>query len=573
MKNAELSRAFNEFAFLTEVEGGDNSTFKARAYYRAAETIAGLSVAIEDVYRESGLDGLIEIPSIGKAIASKIEEYIKKGRIAALDELKSRIPINVAELSAIEGVGPKTIKTLYDSLGIKNLADLEKAATQKRLRKLPGVGEKKEQEILRQIPFLRAGRGRRLIAEVYPLTKEIESKLLAVRGVSRAMAAGSIRRMKETIGDIDFLVASTDPERVMEFFVKMPQVEEVISRGPAKAFVRLAGGVEADLLVVPEESWGSALQYFTGSKEHSVELRRIAIARGIRLNEWGVFREEERIAGKTEEEVYSALGLAWIPPEMRENRGEIELARHDRLPSLIGYDSLKGDLQVHTSRTDGRATAAEMARAAKEFGLEYIAITDHTKSLAMTGGLDDSELLGEAEEIWALNDELEGIRVLASAEVNILKDGSLDIANNTLDRLDVVGAAIHSHFSLPEETQTMRLTKAAKNPSVDIIFHPTGRLINKRDGYPVNMSRLIDVAADTKTVLEIDAHYDRLDLRDDHVRQALSKGVRLMIDSDAHHPIHFAFLKFGIAQARRGWARKEDVLNTFSAENMLKSLK
>jgi len=331
--------------------------------------------------------------------------------------------------------------------------------------------------------------------------------------------------------------------------------------------------MDADLLVVPEESWGSALQYFTGSKEHSVELRKIAISKGLRLNEWGVFRGERKVAGTTEEEVYRALGLQWIPPEMRENSGEIELARQDRVPKLVEYGTLKGDLQVHSENSDGTATIEEMARGAKAFGLDYVAITDHTKSLALAGGLDGQELLQQANKIQELNDRLEGFRVLASAEVNIMKDGSLDIADNVLDKLDIVGAAIHSHFSLPIETQTERLVRAAKNSSVDILFHPTGRLINKRDGYPVNIERVIDVAKDTDTVLEIDAHYDRLDLRDEHVRMAIKKGVKLVIDSDAHHPIHYAFLTFGVAQARRGWATQQDILNTLPPERLLQALK
>jgi len=331
--------------------------------------------------------------------------------------------------------------------------------------------------------------------------------------------------------------------------------------------------LDADLLVVPEESWGSALQYFTGSKEHSVELRKMAIAKGLRLNEWGVFKGEKRIAGKIEQDVYRALGLQWVPPEMRENAGEIELAKQNKIPELVEYGSLKGDLQVHSESSDGTATIEEMARGAKAFGLDYIAITDHTKSLALAGGLDEQELLDQTEMIAELNDRLEGFRVLASAEVNIMKDGSLDISNGVLDKLDIVGAAIHSHFNLPVEAQTERLVQAAKNPSVDILFHPTGRLINRRPGYPVDIEKVIEAAKYAGTVLEIDAHYDRLDLKDDYVRMAVRKGVKLVIDSDAHHPIHYAYLTFGVGQARRGWATRSDVLNTLPADRLLKALK
>jgi DNA polymerase (family 10) len=548
--------------------------FRARAYYRAADTIASLQENVIDIYGRQGVNGLLEIPAVGKAIASKIEEYLKGGKIQHLEELKAKVPIDIDELYGIEGIGPKTIKMFYDKLQIKNLADLEKAATEGKLKTLPGFTEKKEQDIFKRIEFFKRGKGRLIIGEVYPLVKQIEKRLQHIAGVKNAVAAGSIRRMKETIGDIDYLVAANDPKRVIDFFVKMPEVQEILGMGQAKAFVKLASGIDADLLVVPEESWGAALQYFTGSKEHSVQLRKIAISKGFRLNEWGVFKGDKRIAGATEEEVYKTLGLQWIPPEMRENAGEIELGRQDKVPKLVEYGSLKGDLQVHSENSDGTATIEEMARGAKAFGLDYIAITDHTKSLKLAGGLEEQELLEQADKISQLNDRLrEEFRILSSAEVNIMKDGSLDIPNTVLDKLDIVGAAIHSHFNLPIETQTERLIKAAKNPSVDILFHPTGRLINRRAGYLVDIEKLIDVAKDTNTVLEIDAHYDRLDLKDEYVRMAVRNGVKLVIDSDAHHPIHYSFLTFGIAQARRGWAIQSDILNTLPADKLLNALK
>ena len=565
-----------DLGFLTEMTEEDpNVQFRARAYYRAADTIASLSENATDIYDKYGVNGLLEIPSVGKAIASKIEEYLKRGKMQHLEELKAKVPINIDELYGIEGMGPKTIKMFYDKLQIKNLADLEKAATEGKLKTLPGFTEKKEQDIFKQIEFFKRGKGRLIIGEVYPLVKQIEKRLQHVAGVKNAAAAGSIRRMKETIGDIDYLVAASDPEQVIDFFVKMPEVQEILGMGRAKAFVKLASGIDADLLVVPEESWGSALQYFTGSKEHSVQLRKIAISKGLRLNEWGVFKGDKRVVGTTEEEVYKILGLQWIPPEMRENAGEIEIGRQGKVPKLVEYGSLKGDLQVHSENSDGTASIEEMARGAKAFGLDYIAITDHTKSLKLAGGLEEQELLEQADKISQLNDRLreEEFRILSSAEVNIMKDGSLDIPNTVLDKLDIVGAAIHSHFNLPIETQTERLIKAAKNPSVDILFHPTGRLINKRAGYPVDIEKVIEVAKDTNTVLEIDAHYDRLDLKDEYVRMAVKNGVKLVIDSDAHHPIHYSFLTFGIAQARRGWAMQSDILNTLPADKLLNALK
>jgi DNA polymerase (family X) len=572
LKNEYLAAAFRDIGFLTEVEDGPNAQFKSRAYYRAADAVEGLDEGVSAIYEKGGIDALLEIPAVGKAIAAKIEEHVKTGKIRYREELRAKFPIDIAQLR-IEGIGPKTLKAIYEKLKVTNLAELEVAAREGRLKTVPGISAKKEQDIIKRIEFAKKGGGRHIIGEVWPMIKQIEARLKGLPGVADASVAGSARRMKETIGDADFLAASSDPEKVMDFFTAMPEVAEVKGRGPAKAFVRLKGEVDADLLVVPEKSWGSALQYFTGSKEHGVELRRIAIAKGLRLNEWGVFEGERQVAGRTEQEVYRALELAWVPPEIRENGGEIELAAKGALPELVKYGSLKGDLQVHSNNTDGTATIEEMALAAKEFGLDYIALTDHTKSLAMTGGLDEEELLDQAERIWELNDRLEGVRVLASAEVNIMKDGSLDIKDSVLDRLDVVGAAIHSNFDLSIEEQTSRLVRAAQNPAVDIIFHPTGRLINRREGYPVDMAKLVETAKDTGTALEIDAHYNRLDLKDEYARLAVKNGVKLVIDSDAHHPLHYVFLQFGIGQARRGWATESDVLNTLPADRLLKAMK
>lgn len=583
MKNGQVAKALREIAVLTEMQDAENAQFKSRAYHRAADSIEALDQDVLSIYEKGGVDALLELPGIGKAIAARIEEYLKTGSIKHLDELKKETPIDLGQLGSIEGIGPKTLRAIYQKLKVTDMVGLEKAAREGRLKTVPGITARKEQDILKKIEFAKKSGGRSIIGEIWPLAKKIETRLKGLEGVKRAALAGSARRMKETIGDLDYIICASEPEKVMDFFAKMPEVEEVKSRGPTKAFVRLVGGIDSDLLAVPEESWGSALLYFTGSKEHNVELRRIAIAQGLRLNEWGIFAarsdddnyndDGKRVAGTSEEEVYKALGLQWIPPEMRENTGEIDLAAKGRLPSLIDYGSLKGDLQVHSNNTDGTATIEEMALAAKEFGLDYIALTDHTKSLTVAGGLDEQELLEQVQKISELNDRLDNIRVLASAEVNIRKDGSLDIASNVLDKLDLVGAAIHSHFGLSAQEQTARLVNAAKNPSVDIIFHPTGRLINKRDGYPVDIAKLTDVAKDTNTALEIDAHYDRLDLKDEYVKMAVKKGVKLTIDSDAHHPIHYAFLQFGIGQARRGWATAADVLNTLPADSLIKALK
>ena len=598
-KNSEVAKIFREIAFILqtmeEKKSEPNTIFKIRSYNRAADEIQNLSSDIGDIYKKEQLKGLLKIPSIGKAIATKLEEYITTGKIHYYDELKEKLPVDVSQFFGLEGIGPKTIKTLYGNLGIKNIFDLEKAALEGKIKSIPGFSQKKEELILKKIQFFRKGGGRRLIGEVYPLVRRIEERLSRNTGVKQAVAVGSFRRMKETIGDIDFLVSvmsEKDGDNIIDYFVNMPEVNEISGRGLSKAFVKLNNGIDADLLVVPEESFGAAMQYFTGSKEHGIAMRKIAISKGLRLNEWGVFdKQNHRVAGATEEEVYQVLGLHWIPPEMRENRGEIKLAKMGkngmekeeekvRLTQLIAYDDLKGDLQVHSNNTDGTMSIEEMALNARDkFGLSYIAISDHTKSLRLTNGLDEKQLLDQANTIAELNDKInmnnnnKHFRILSSAEVNILKDGSLDISNNVLDKLDIVGAAIHSHFSLPIELQTARLISAAQNPSIDIIFHPTGRIINRREGYPVNISKLVEVAIESNTILEIDAHYDRLDLKDEFIRMAVENNVKLVIDSDAHHPLHYAFLIFGIGQARRGWAKKSDILNTLSAKGLLDSLK
>jgi DNA polymerase (family X) len=612
ISNAAISRVLRQIAYLIELEEGSqynsndnnknkpNTVFKIRAYRRTADVIENLSSNVEEICNKWKLKGLIEIPSVGKAIALKIEELLSTGRIEYFEELKKKTPINVDEFYHLEGIGigPRTVKVLHDRLGIKNLSELEKAAAEGKIHSVPGFSYKKEESISKKIQSLKKGSGRYLLGDIYPLVKQIEDRLSNLKGVKKAIAVGSFRRMKETIGDIDYLVLADAPEIVMDYFASMPEVNEVIGKGPSKTFVKLNNGMDADLLVVPKESFGSALQYFTGSKEHDVALRKIAISKDLRLNEWGVYDKKNRmVAGSTEEGIYNKLGLDWIPPEIRENSGEIKLAKKEKdkgsnelkLPDLIDYDDLKGDLHVHSNDTDGMMSIQDIALAAKEkFGLEYIAITDHTKSLAFAHGLDEKYLLDQANKISELNDKLKNhfkynnkknggsvnnFRILSGAEVNIMKDGSLDIPNNILDKLDVVGAAIHSNFAQPVEVQTDRLIKAAQNPSVDIIFHPTGRIINKRDGYPVNMERLINVAKETSTILEVDAHYNRLDLKDDYIRMAVQNCVKLVIDTDAHHYLHFAFLTFGIGQARRGWAKQEDILNTLSVDKMLNSLK
>lgn len=570
MTNTEIARIFRDIAVYLDM---DDVPFKPRAYEKAAYAIEALDRQLSDLYAAGGLKALSAVPGIGKNMAEKIAELVTTNRLAYHEELKKGVPVDVAGLTAIEGVGPKNVKALYQLRGIRTVEDLERAARAHKIRTLPHFGEKSEEKILRGIAFLRASGGRLSLGQVLPFVEEIRQRLAQRADVIEALIAGSIRRRRETVGDADILVVSRRPRGVMDFVVAIPEATAVHGTGPTKTSVRLNIGMDLDVRVVPEESLGAALNYFTGSKAHNVDLRRRAQERGLKLNEYGVFRGRRRIAGRTEEDVYAALELPYIPPELREGHGEIQAAEAGMLPTLIAHGDLRGDLQIQTSWTDGANSIEEMAAEAKRCGLEYIAITDHTKSLAMTGGSDEAKLLRQVREIARLNKKLRGIRILTGAEVNINKDGSLDIADDILAQLDVVGVAVHSHFTLSRDDMTARIIRAMRNPHADILFHPTGRVIQRREAYDVDMEALIAEAKATGTVLEIDAFPDRLDLRDDHIRRAVQAGVKLTIDSDAHSANHIRYLSFGVDQARRGWATKDDILNTRPLQAFLAGLK
>ncbi|MBI4487982.1 MAG: DNA polymerase/3'-5' exonuclease PolX [Deltaproteobacteria bacterium] len=570
MRNTELAQIFREIALYLEME---EEPFKPRAYEKVAFALEALEEPVGEIYKRGGLKGLREIPGVGQAIAEKIEEIIQTGRLRYYEELKEKVPVDVRGLTTIEGVGPKSVKVLYEKLRVKDVSGLEQAARAGRIRGLPHFGEKMEQKILKGIEFLKQGIGRFPLGTVLPLIMEIEGRLSDLPEVGEVVVAGSTRRRKETIGDADILAISRNPDKVMDFFVAMPEVVHVHGQGKTKTMVKLKNGMDVDLRVVRKESFGAALNYFTGSKDHNVALRRIAQEKGLKLNEYGLFRGSKRIAGETEEEIYKALGLSFIPPELRENQGEIEAAKKGELPDLVGYRDLRGDLQTQTTWTDGANSIEEMVEEAKRLGLEYIAITDHTKGLAMTGGSDEKKLLKQMAAIDKINRSLKGITVLKGAEVNINKDGTLDIEDEVLSRLDVVGIAVHSNFNLPRQEMTERIVRAMRNPHADILFHPTGRVIQKREPYDVDMDVIIKTAKETGTALEVDAYPDRLDLKDEHIRKAVEAGVRLVIDSDAHSVNHIRYLEFGVAQARRGWAEKKDVINTKPLKEFLSCLK
>jgi DNA polymerase (family 10) len=570
MTNTDIARVMREIAVFLDMEG---VPFKPRAYEKVAYAIDAVDEPIAEIYRRGGVKAVEDIPGVGKSIAEKIVTLIETGRLPYYEELRAKTPVDVSGLTAIEGLGPKNIKALYEELGIRTLADLERAALAGKIRELPHFGEKSEQKILKGIGFQKQSTGRFPLGHVLPLMTEMAARLERLRGVQHVAIAGSIRRRKETIGDGDVLVVAAKPDAVMDFFVGMPEVVHVHGKGHTKTSVKLNSGMDVDLRVVPAESFGAALNYFTGSKDHNVALRRIAIEKKLKLNEYGVFRGEKSVAGKTEEEVYAALGLPYIPPELREMTGEIEAAVAGKLPKLIGYDDLRGDLQTQTTWTDGANSIEEMIAEAQRLGLEYIAITDHTRGLAMTGGSDEKKLRRQMKAIDTLNRQLDGITVLKGAEVNINKDGTLDIDDATLAQLDVVGVAVHSHFNLSREQQTRRVVRAMENPHADILFHPTGRVLQKREPYDIDIDAVIAAAKRTGTILEIDAFPERLDLKDEHVRKVVDAGVKLVIDTDAHSVSHLHYLHFGVATARRGWAEKSDVINTKPLKGFLACLK
>lgn len=573
MTNREIADELKEMGLFYEMEG---VPFKPAAYARAAAGVAATDTLLATIFAEGGKNALKKIDGVGEGIAAHIMALLSKGKFAEHERFRKKYPIDVLELTSIENVGAKTAKALYKALKVANLRDLERAAKSGRIRTLAGFGAKSEENILKSIELRRHASGRQVLGRILPLAERIVDELRRLPGVSKVDAAGSVRRRQETVGDLDILIATKDPEKAMAMFSGSPEVAEVIEHGATKTVVRLANGMHADLRLVPEDCYGAALQYFTGSKEHNVVIRKMAIDKGLKLNEYGLWRGKKLLASETEEAVYKALGLPYIEPEMRTDTGEFEAAKKNALPKLIAYGAVRGDLQTQTSWTDGEASIHDMAEAARALGREYIAVTDHTKSLAMTGGLDAKGLARQAKEIDGLNQAYAkkhiAFRILKGAEVNIMKDGLLDIPDEALAKLDVVGASIHSHFRLSREEQTARMIAAMQNPHVDIIFHPTGRVINERAPYEIDIAAVIAAAKKTRTVLEIDAYPDRSDLKDAHVRMAVEAGVKMAIDTDAHHPSHLAYLDLGVAIARRGWAEAKDVINTKTLEELLRWL-
>ena len=553
--------------------------FKPRAFEKAALAVEALERPLSPIDPAADSEGIDELPGVGKGIARRIHELLRSGRIAELEELRLRIPADVLGLAAVEGLGAKGIGLLYEALGVGDVRGLAEACREKRVRNVPGFGAKSEANLLRGIVLLTTvlptkTAGRQLLGDLLPLARALEARLRALPGVDRAVIAGSVRRRRETIGDLDFVVDARNPEEIGRAFASMPEVEHVYGRGDTKTLVRLASGIDADLRVVDAESFGAALVYFTGSVAHNLALRRLAQRRRLKLNEYGLFRGERRLAGRSEEDIYRALGFEWIPPELREDAGELKAASEGTLPALIEYGALRGDLHIQTGWSDGSASIEEMAIAARELGLEYIAITDQLRNFRIAQAEDERRLMEQAKAILKLNRKLHGFRVLTGAEVDIRRDGNLDIADGALAQLEVVGAALHSHFRQGRVEMTRRLIRAMENPHVDVLFRPTARSIGRREAIDLDIDAVIAAAVRTGTVLEIDARPDRLDLRDEYVRKAVDAGALLAIDSDAHDPSHLKYAdELGVAVARRGWAGKADVVNALPVEQCLARLK
>jgi DNA polymerase (family X) len=574
MKNQELAKIFNDMASFLEMEG---VAFKPYAYNRAALSLESLGEDIGDVYKKGGIKALFEIPGIGKAIADHIEEYLKTGKIKHYEDYKKKLPLKIDELSRVEGLGPRKIKVLYEKLGIKNLKDLEKAVKKHTIAPLSGFGEKTEKNIVQGLEFLKRDKGRFPLGEILPTARNVLEKLKQLKEVDQISLAGSVRRRKETIGDVDILVVSKKPAKVMDFFVGLDGVEKVWAKGGTKASVRMREGFDMDLRVVPKESYGSALQYFTGNKDHNIVTRKIAIEKGLKLSEYGIFRGKKQIAGATEESIYKAIGLPYIEPELRENEGEINTAIKGEFPKIIGYKDIKGDLHCHTVASDGDNSIEEMVEGAIAMGYEYIGISDHAQFLGIAHGLDEKKILKQNEAIKKVNEKLKDskikFRVLHGCEVNVLADGTLDIKDEVLEKLDYAIGSVHSNMKMEKKEMTDRIIKAMQNKNIDIIGHPTGRLIGKRDEYKMDFDKILEIAKKTGTILEINSSPYRLDLNGFYIRRAKEAGVKMIINTDAHNKEQFKLIEYGISQARRGWAEKKDIINTNSVEELLKHFK
>jgi len=568
VQNIDIVGIFKKMANLLEIQGAN--PFRIRAYRNAARNLSNNQRNVSDMIEE-GAD-LTNLPGIGNDLAEKIKEIVKTGSLSKLEEIEAKIPSGLDKLFKISGLGPKRVKALYRNLEVHDLKDLKRAAEKGKIHELKGFGRKMERLILEDLEQMDGKEERIKLVEAEQRAKPLVAYLKKIKGIKEVIVAGSFRRRKETIGDLDILATCENGSKVMDQFTNYEDVRKVISKGKTRSSVVLRSGLQVDLRVLSQDSYGAALHYFTGSKSHNIAIRRLAVKKKIKINEYGVFKKEKRISGKTEKEVYDAVGLAFIEPELRENRGEVEAAQEGRLPVLINLDNLRGDLHTHTTETDGRNRLEEMARAAKDRGYEYLAVTEHSKKVAMAKGLDAKRLKRQIEEIDRLNEKLEGIVLLKGIEVDILKDGSLDLPDEILKELDLTVCSVHYNRNLSQKKQTERIIRAMDNPHFNILAHPTGRLIDEREPYEVDLEKIMEAARDRGCFLEINAHPDRLDLSSRYCKLAKEIGLKVIISTDAHSLTDLDFMRFGVYQARRGWLETEDVINTRSWEQLRKML-
>ncbi len=576
MDNKSIAGILYETADLLEVDGGDS--FRIRSYRNAAEAIESLSQQIADLISEP--KQVLAIPGIGKGMLNNLQEMFREGRLSLHADLLKKYRPSMLQLLRVQGLGPKTIALIWSAYQVCDLEGVEQLAREGKIRTLPRMGEKHEQKLLKAIEDYRRIAGRFLLDTAEAQAEKIVEHLRDYPGVEKATPAGSLRRGRETVGDLDILVTGpaccddAEREKLIEHIIKLPGLMEIIARGENKVSFRLRGGMQVDVRFLPPESFGAAMQYFTGSKAHNVSLRQRALKMGYSLNEYSLARldDEQVVVSKTEEEIYAALKLDYIPPEMRENCGEIDLAEKHALPELVTQKDLQGDVHMHTLETDGRNTIEEMAEAARQRGYKYMAITDHSKNLAFANGLDDKRAVEHIARIRAADKVMDGIRIFAGIEVDILADGSLDLSDSVLEQMDLVIASVHSHFNQSAEEMTSRLLKAIENPNVSIIGHPTGRLLLRRDAYGFDMDAVLQAAVRNRVAMEHNAYPDRLDLCDRHLRQAKQHGVKIVINTDSHHTTHMEKIRFGVLQARRAWLTRNDVLNTLSIEKFAEAM-
>ena len=577
MDNKAIANVFYETADLMEINGDDS--FRIRSYRRAAEALEGLPQQVSELIGEP--KKLLEIPGIGKGMAANIQELCRSGKLGPHQELLVKYRPSMLELLKIQGLGPKTIALLWSAFQVSDLASVEKLAREGKLRTLPRLSEKSEQKILKAIEGYRRISGRFLLDEAGRTAQKLTEHLRHIKGIEKITPAGSLRRGRETVGDLDVLITGPccvdDEQRagLIEEILRFPGIVEVLAKGDNKVSFKLRSGMQVDVRTLPPESYGAAMQYFTGSKNHNVSLRQRALKMGFTLNEYGLFRldDNKRVAGASEDEIYGKLKLDCIPPELRENFGEIEAAEKHNLPDLITVADLRGEVHMHTVETDGKCTIDEMAAAAKERGYKYIAITDHSKNLAFANGLDDKRAERHIARIHAANEQTDGITIMAGIEVDILADGALDLSDSVLEQMDVVVASVHSAFNQESQQMTDRLLRALSNQNVSILGHPTGRLLLQRDAYPFDMDAILKTALKNRVAMELNAYPDRLDLNDVHLRMARERGVKIVINTDAHHTSHFEKIKYGILQARRAWLTPKDVLNTLPEKEFRQAMK